>query len=125
VNEVGIGESDAKWQLAEELGHLEQMRREIERLLFILTRDKNEYVRRRSLQSLARLGCSEVEKLALAECHRPDDAHGSECVFQALVRIDTLRRFHCSCRTNYNKFCCLRNSHSVERRPMASTNSAK
>ena len=36
-------------------------------------RDENEYVRRRSLRALARLGSLALEELALAAWHRPDD----------------------------------------------------
>jgi len=70
---VERGEPDAKWQLAEELGHLGKARREAERLLLILARDADEYVRRRSLGSLARLDSAAVEELALAEWHREGD----------------------------------------------------
>ena len=66
------GERDAKWQLAEELRQLGQ-RGEPEHLLLALAHDEDEYVRRRSLKSLARLGTPEVEELALAEWQRPDD----------------------------------------------------
>jgi hypothetical protein len=65
-------ERDAKWQLAEELGQLGQ-RGDAENLLLALIRDSDEYVRRRSLQSLARLSSPAVEELALAEWQRPDE----------------------------------------------------
>lgn len=38
----------------------------------MLVRDDAEYVRRRALQALAALGCSEVERLALEMWDRPD-----------------------------------------------------
>jgi HEAT repeat protein len=66
------GERDARWQLAEELGQLGQGG-EPERLLLTLGHDECEYVRRRSLQSLARIGSPAVEELALAEWQRPDE----------------------------------------------------
>jgi HEAT repeat protein len=65
-------ERDAQWQLAEELGQLGQCGGEAERLLLALVRDGDEYVRRRSLQALARLSSPAVEQLALAEWHRPE-----------------------------------------------------
>ena len=71
---VEKGERDAKWQLAEELGQLGQGGGEAERLLFTLVRDEDEYVRRRSLQSLARLRSPIVEEVALTEWQRPGDS---------------------------------------------------
>jgi hypothetical protein len=70
---VEIGEPDAKWQLAEELGRIEEASAEAERLLLTLARDENEYVRRRSLAALARLGSLALEELALAAWQRPDE----------------------------------------------------
>lgn len=64
------GERDNRWQLAEELGYLRSA--DAERLLLMLARDEAEYVRRRSLKSLARLGSPAVEELALEAWHRPD-----------------------------------------------------
>lgn len=62
----------ARWQLAEALGWLKSDIVEQERLLLTLARDDDEYVRRRSLQSLTRLGSSSVEALALEAWNRPD-----------------------------------------------------
>jgi HEAT repeat protein len=53
---IKVGEREDRWQLAEELGQLGRARGEEERLLLELALDEHEYVRRRSLQSLARLG---------------------------------------------------------------------
>jgi HEAT repeat protein len=46
---------------------------EANRLLLILARDEHEYVRRRALGALARLGSSAVEPLAREAWHRPDE----------------------------------------------------
>jgi HEAT repeat protein len=69
---IDKGERDARWQFAEELGQLGRGG-EPERLLLLLVRDEDEYVRRRALKSLARLGSPAVEPLALAEWQRPDE----------------------------------------------------
>ena len=65
------GEADAKWQLAEELGRLCPASVEVERLLLILARDEHEYVRRRALEALNRIGSSAVEQLARAALNEP------------------------------------------------------
>lgn len=65
------GEPDAKWQLAHELG--EGPRAAVETLLLRLADDEDEYVRRRALQSLARIGAAGVTELALREWERAPD----------------------------------------------------
>jgi hypothetical protein len=70
---IRIGERDNRWQLSEQLGYVRDLG-EAERLLLILAHDEDEYVRRRSLNSLARLGSPAVEKLALEAWNRPDPA---------------------------------------------------
>lgn len=65
-----MGEPDARWQLAIELGSLGIGGEE---LLLELARDEHEYVRRRALESLARIGSPTVEELALVTWHRPDE----------------------------------------------------
>jgi hypothetical protein len=67
------GEPDAKWQLADELGHLGDGGDEAKQLLLSLARDEHEYVRRRALGALARLGSPAVEPLALEAWNRPDE----------------------------------------------------
>ncbi len=67
------GETDAKWQLAEEHGHLGHEIGEAEQLLWTLVHDEHEYVRRRALGALARMGSPSVEQLALEAWHRPDE----------------------------------------------------
>ncbi|CAN5290199.1 hypothetical protein BH09MYX1_BH09MYX1_53320 [soil metagenome] len=56
------GEPDAKWQLAVELGKCSLA--EVEPLLLRLAVDADEYVRRRTLGTLARLGSPHVHALA-------------------------------------------------------------
>jgi hypothetical protein len=70
---LASGGRDARWQLAEELGLLDRDRDEAERLLPLLSADEDEYVRRRSLRALARLGSADAERLALAAWDRPDE----------------------------------------------------
>lgn len=67
------GEADAKWQLASELGRLEQGGGEAERLLRQLATDEAEYVRRMAIQGLARSGSAATEELALGEWQRADE----------------------------------------------------
>jgi hypothetical protein len=69
---IRTGERDDRWQLAEELGQLGRSGGEEERLLLMLARDEHEYVRRRALGALTRLGSPLVEELALEAWHRPD-----------------------------------------------------
>lgn len=69
-----IGEADAKWQLATQLGYLAKNTARQETLLLQFANDGHEYVRRRSLQSLARIRSSETEKLALEAWSRPDES---------------------------------------------------
>lgn len=68
---ISLGEPDAKWQLAEELGQLQSSRGRTEKILLDFSRDTDEYVRRRALMSLARIESGSVEKLALATWHQP------------------------------------------------------
>lgn len=69
---IEVGEREDRWQLGEELGQLGRAGGEEERLLLVLARDAHEYVRRRALGSLARLGSPAVEELALEAWHRPN-----------------------------------------------------
>ena len=68
-----LGGRDAKWQFAHQLGNLstESVRRES--LLLTLAGDDDEYVRRRSLDSLSRIGSPATEGIALDAWHRPDE----------------------------------------------------
>ena len=69
---LDMGEQDARWQLAEELGHLCQSGGPEEELLRAFADDNDEYVRRRALSSLARISSPATEKLVRAEWNRPD-----------------------------------------------------
>lgn len=66
------GESDAKWQLADQLGHLDRNSGDVERLLLAFITDEHEYARRMALQALARIGSPAAERLALDAWHRVD-----------------------------------------------------
>jgi hypothetical protein len=67
------GEPDARWQLAEQLGHLGNEGGEAEHLLLRLGSDETEYVRRRALGALVRVGSPAVERLALDAWDREDE----------------------------------------------------
>lgn len=81
-------EPDAKWQLADELGHLGGDGGEADQLLLILARDEREYVRRRALAALARVGSPAVERLALEAWHRPDEHQA----WARMIALDCLHR---------------------------------
>jgi hypothetical protein len=68
-----LGEPDARWQLAEQLGHLGHEGNEAERLLLSFASDETEYVRRRALGALVRVGSPAVERLALDAWNRQDE----------------------------------------------------
>jgi HEAT repeats len=82
------GEPDAKWQLADELGHLGDEGGEATRLLLLFARDEHEYVRRRALGALARVGSPAVEPLALEAWHRPDEQQE----WARMMALDCLHR---------------------------------
>lgn len=69
---IAKGECDARWQLATRLGRLEAPPGRAERVLLVLATDDEEYVRRRSIQSLARMGSAATEGLALEAWRRSD-----------------------------------------------------
>lgn len=69
-----VGEPEARWQLATELGYASTGAARRDQLLLRLARDEDEYVRRRSLQSLARLGSPATEQVALEAWSRPDES---------------------------------------------------
>lgn len=70
---IRCGEPDAKWQFAEELGQVRGTSQRGEELLLALARDPNEYVRRRALQSLARIRSAATERVALEAWSRPNE----------------------------------------------------
>lgn len=57
-------EIDAKWQMAARLGELHEYKREAEALLVQFVQDGDEYVRRRALLALGRLGSAMTESFA-------------------------------------------------------------
>jgi hypothetical protein len=62
---IASTETDAKWQLAEQLGAVTTGRSEAELLLLQLANDSDEYVRRRALTSLGALKSIHAEALAV------------------------------------------------------------
>ena len=101
-----IGEAEAKWQFAEELGHFygEPSRRN--KLLLSFARDDNEYVRRRSLQALARIGSAATEAIALEAWSRHDESqeYARMMALWALHRIGSshlTRLLHEAAQDNY------------------------
>lgn len=81
------GEPDARWQLAVELGSMDDP--EAEALLLAFAQDDREYVRRRALQSLLRIGSDAVEELALAAWARadPDQEHARMMALYCLHKL--------------------------------------
>jgi hypothetical protein len=90
---INIGERNDRWQIAEELGQLGHKGGEEEALLLIMARAENEYVRRRSLRALARIGSAAVEELALEAWHRedPDQEHARMMALHCLSLIGSPR----------------------------------
>lgn len=68
------GEHHARWQLADQLGRLEDLAARAEPLVLRFANDEHEYVRRRALQSLARLKSAATERVALECWSRPDES---------------------------------------------------
>ncbi len=87
------GEADAKWQLAEQLGHLGGSGGEVEQILLILVRDQEEHVRRRALRALTRIGSPEAERLALDAWRRPDE-HQKYARIMALTCLHRISSQH-------------------------------
>jgi len=88
-----FGEPDAKWQLAEELGNVACDPERRERLLLTLAHDDNEYVRRRSLKTLASIGSPATEQAAMQSWSRPDESqeYSRMMALWALSRIRSPR----------------------------------
>ena len=61
---VQSSESDAKWQLAYQLGQMDTQKTEAEAILLKLVEDKNEYVSRRALLALGEMKSAKAEMLA-------------------------------------------------------------
>ena len=66
---IRMGERNDRWQLAVELRCVGLGAEQV----LLEMGDEHEYVRRRALESLARVGSPAVEGLALAAWHRPDE----------------------------------------------------
>ena len=81
---IPSAEVDAKWQIAEQLAQTATHLPEAESLLIILADDVNEYVRRRALLSLAKIGFRSVEDLA-------DAAWATDDVYQRIAALTALR----------------------------------
>jgi hypothetical protein len=64
----------ARWQLAEQLGLMHDAQDDREQLLLRFARDDDEYVRRRALEALARLGSAATENLAVKAWSETGDA---------------------------------------------------
>jgi hypothetical protein len=90
---IAMGEEDSRWQLAEEIGWLGTTGVPVEQLLLALANDESEYIRRRALQSLARILSPATERVALTEWNRPDPAQ-EWARMNALHVLNTLRSPH-------------------------------
>ncbi len=76
---------NAKWQLADVLGNVEVHKAEEEQLLFLFANDEDEYVSRRALGALGRIGSSrlvEFVELAWATNHE----------YQRIMALSALRK---------------------------------
>jgi len=69
---LGKGEWEARWQLGDALGLLKRQGGMEERVLLAMATDEHEYVRRRALGALARLGSPAAEALAMEAWRRED-----------------------------------------------------
>ena len=70
---IQMGEWHARWQLADQLGYLQNSGADVEGILVALAGDREEYVRRCALAALARLGSPVTEALALEAWSRQDE----------------------------------------------------
>ena len=70
---IKLGEPDAKWQLAQELGKLPSSKAETETILVELAHDSDEYVRRQALMSLAKIKSEFTESLVLKSWYQPHE----------------------------------------------------
>lgn len=69
---IKLGESDAKWQLAQELGKLPSNKEKTETILIGLAHDSDEYVRRQALMSLAKIQSEFTESLVMKSWYQPN-----------------------------------------------------
>lgn len=82
---VSSSERDAKWQLAAELGHIGSRVPHAELVLLQFSRDRDMYVRRRTLTALADMGSLEVEHL-VASVWETGDEYQRMAVLYALSK---------------------------------------
>lgn len=91
---VDEGSRDARWQLAVLLvGVPPALRDEAESVLLVYRRDPHEYVRRRALQSLARLGSVHAEREAVAAMN-DERPYAQMMGLYALAKVRSLRLAH-------------------------------
>jgi hypothetical protein len=96
-------ERDARWQFAAELGRLGLELPRAESLLLRYVRDEEEYVRRIALMSLADIGSSQAERLALAIWE-------DEEMWQEYGRIAALYTLHKVSSPHLEKYLALANA---------------
>jgi hypothetical protein len=84
------GEQDARWQLAVVLGRAGKGSADLESALLRLTQDSDEYVRRRALESLAKIGSSHVEEVALSAWNEG----GPNMLWSKMMALWALREVH-------------------------------
>lgn len=91
---VKSSESDAKWQLAAELGGLDRRKHPVEPLLLALFRDEDEYVRRQALMALGRTRSPLAEGLVGAAWETGDE-------YQRMAALQVLRDLNSPQLTRY------------------------
>ena len=104
---IKLGEPDAKWQLAQELGQVQLETEKIEIILVELAHDSDEYVRRQALMALARIKSGFTEDLVLKSWHQPHEN-------QAWSRMAVL---YCLNEINSSHFESLRLEAELDSRP--------
>jgi len=84
-------ERDARWQLTARLACLDADRPRVEKLLLRYVHDDEEYVRRITLMSLADIGASHLEELAVAAWN-VSEAWDTESEYQRMAVLYTLNK---------------------------------
>lgn len=84
-----MGECDDRWQLADQIGHLPLSHTGAEDVLVLLAADEHEYVRRRALGALARIGSAraEGEAVRIWEIDHPQQEYARMQCLWALHRV--------------------------------------
>lgn len=88
---VTSSERDARWQFAAELGGLDADLPRVEKLLLRYAHDDEEYVRRMALMSLADIGASNLEELAISAWNVAE-AWDTESEYQRMAVLYTLNK---------------------------------